>query len=85
MKKKFPVFETDKEAEDFVDTADLTEYDFSDFKPIRFEFTKKEAQLNMRMPEHLLDLVKKRAKALDMPYTRYIRQLIEDAVNTPPK
>ena len=42
MLKKFPTFKTDKEAEDFVDNADLTEYDFSEFKPAKFEFLPKE-------------------------------------------
>ncbi len=35
MKKKIPSFKTDEEAEHFVDTADLSEYDLSDFKPVR--------------------------------------------------
>ena len=39
--KPFPVFKTDEEAEKFVDEADLSEYDFSQFKPARFEFAKK--------------------------------------------
>ena len=38
MKKKIPVFKTDMEAEAFVETADLSEYDFSQFKAVRFEF-----------------------------------------------
>ena len=29
MKKKLPELKTDNEAEDFIDTADLTEYDLS--------------------------------------------------------
>ncbi len=29
MKKTIPAFKTDKEAQEFVDTADLTEYDLS--------------------------------------------------------
>ena len=37
MKKKIPIFKTDEEAERFVETADLTEYDLSQFKPVRFE------------------------------------------------
>jgi len=37
MKKKIPTFRTDKEAQDFVDTADLTEYDLSGGTPVRFE------------------------------------------------
>jgi predicted DNA binding CopG/RHH family protein len=35
--KTFPVFQSDDEAERFVDQADLSEYDFSGFKPLRFE------------------------------------------------
>lgn len=48
MKKKIPTFKSDKEAEVFVDTADITEYDLSGIKPVRFEFEKKEARVNMR-------------------------------------
>lgn len=79
--KSFPVFRTDKEAEKFVDTADLSEYDFSQFKPVRFEFEKKAAQINMRVPQPLLDAVKNRAKARGIPYTRYIRELMERDVS----
>jgi|GEM_PF-4228712 len=35
-RKPFPIFKTDKEAEDFVANADLTEYDFSGFKQVTF-------------------------------------------------
>ena len=37
MKKKFPEFKTDAEAEAFVASADLSEYDLSDMVPMRFE------------------------------------------------
>lgn len=37
MKKKIPTFETDADAERFVDTADLSEYDLSRLRPTRFE------------------------------------------------
>ncbi len=84
--KQFPVFKTDKQAQDFVDTADLSEYDFSQFKPVHFEFDKKAAQINMRVPPPLLDAVKTRAKARGIPYTRYIRELMEhDVSRTQPK
>jgi uncharacterized protein (DUF4415 family) len=33
--KKFPAFRSDAEAERFVDEADLSEYDFSDFAPLK--------------------------------------------------
>jgi len=83
MKKKIPTFKSDAEAEHFVATADLTHYDLSGAKPVRFEFEKKDEQLNMRVPKSLLDAVKKRAKASGIPYTRFIRKTLEDAVTTP--
>lgn len=41
MLKKVPKFKSDAEAENFVDTADLTEYDLSDLVPVKFEFVGK--------------------------------------------
>ena len=41
MKKKFPDFKTDAEAEAFVETADLSEYDLSDMIPMRFALRRK--------------------------------------------
>lgn len=78
--KKFPEFKSDKEAERFVDTADLSEYDFSDMKPMRFEIAPKSAQLNMRLPEQLLSAVKAKAKERGIPYTRLIREALERTV-----
>jgi hypothetical protein len=45
--KPFPRFDTDEAAERFVDTADLSEYDFSDFRPTRFTFEPKFTQINI--------------------------------------
>ncbi|ATO57137.1 CopG family antitoxin [Bartonella sp. 1-1C] len=41
--KQIPILKTDKEAENFVDTADLTDYDLTGFKSVHFEFLPKEA------------------------------------------
>ncbi len=75
--KKFPTFKSDEEAERFVDTADLSEYDFSEFKPMRFEFEPKDARVNMRLPESLLKSVKQRAGKRGIPYQRYMREMME--------
>jgi predicted DNA binding CopG/RHH family protein len=83
MKKKLktlPDFKTDREAEKFVDTADLSEYDLSGGKLVQFEFQKKEARVNMRIPDSLLAAVKTRAGARGMPYQRFIREALESAV-----
>jgi predicted DNA binding CopG/RHH family protein len=76
MSRKLPRIRTDEEAEAFL-AQDLSDLDFSQFKPMHFEFEKKEAQVNMRVPQPLLDAVKDRAKAHGIPYTRYIRMLME--------
>ena len=44
VKKKLPELRTDDEAEAFVEQADLTEYDLSHFKRVRFEFLPKSAK-----------------------------------------
>lgn len=80
MKKKIPTFKSDTAAEAFVDTADLTEYDLSGAKPVRFEFEKKGARVNMRLPEPLLEAVKNKARARGIPYQRFIREALEQAV-----
>jgi predicted DNA binding CopG/RHH family protein len=79
MAKRVPVLKTDEEAEAFL-SQDLSDLDFSQFKPMQFEFEKKEAQVNMRVPGSLLDAVKDKAKSKGIPYTRYIRMLMEQDV-----
>jgi predicted DNA binding CopG/RHH family protein len=81
--KPFPRFDTDEEAERFVETADLSEYDFSGFRPARFEFEPKAAQINMRVPQSLLDALKERARHRGIPYTRFIRELMEREIARP--
>ena len=81
MKKKIPTFKTDAEAERFVDTADLSKYDLSGLTPVRFEFERKSAQLNMRVPQALLDAVKRRSAMRGIPYTRFIREAVEWALS----
>jgi predicted DNA binding CopG/RHH family protein len=79
MKKRVPKLKSDKEAEVFLD-QDLSALDFSQFKPVHFEFEKKTARVNMRLPQTLLDAVKKRATSRKVPYQRFIREALERAV-----
>ena len=80
MKKTIPTFASDAEAERFVESADLSQYDLSGATPVRFEFEKKVARVNMRLPEQLLAAVKARAKARGIPYQRFIREALESAL-----
>jgi predicted DNA binding CopG/RHH family protein len=79
--KKVPKLKSDAAAEAFLE-QDLSDLDFAQFKPARFEFEKKEARINMRLPRALLSAVKKRASARKMPYQRFIREALERAVST---
>ena len=78
--KPLPEFRSDEAAERFVDNADLSEYNLSGGETVRFEFEKKSARVNMRLPEPLLSAVKKRAKRRGIPYQRFIREILEKAL-----
>lgn len=80
-KKPWPTLRSDEQAEDFVANADLSEYDWSLAEPVTYEFEKKAAALNMRIPRPLLDAVKARARAKGMPFTRYVRMLMEQDIS----
>ncbi|MHB1284887.1 MAG: CopG family antitoxin [Metallibacterium scheffleri] len=77
--KRVPEFKTDAAAEAFLE-QDLSGLDFKRFKPMRFEIEPKAAALNMRLPSSLLDALKAKAKASGIPYTRYVRMLLENDV-----
>ena len=56
--RSMPSLRSDDEAEEFVETADLSDYDLSGFKPMRFEVEPKAASLNTRLPSSLLKATK---------------------------
>lgn len=78
--KPMPPLRSEDAAEAFVDSANLSEYDLSGFSPMRFEIEPKSAALNMRLPASLLAALKAKAKASGVPYTRYVRMLLETDV-----
>jgi predicted DNA binding CopG/RHH family protein len=71
---------SDEASEVFVANADLSDYDLSGFAPMRFEIEPKSAALNMRLPASLLAALKAKAKESEIPYTRYVRMLLETDV-----
>ena len=80
MTRNLPTLRSDKEAEDFVAKADLSDYDLSGMRVVRFEFQPKSERVNMRLPRPLLDAVKATAAKAGVPYQRFIRQALENAV-----
>jgi predicted DNA binding CopG/RHH family protein len=77
--KHVPKLKTDADAETFLE-KNLSGLDFSQFKPARFEFQAKDAKINMRLPSKLLAAVKASAKSSGIPYQRFIRETLEQAV-----
>ena len=78
--KKLPAFASDREAEEFVETADLSQYDLSGGEFVRFELKPKDKSINLRLPGTLLEAVRARAKRAGLPYQRFIRMALEEAL-----
>jgi predicted DNA binding CopG/RHH family protein len=78
--KQMSSIATDEDAEQFIESQDLSTYDLSGFMPMQFEIEPKTAAMNMRMPQSLFDALKLKAKSKGIPYTRYVRQLLESDV-----
>jgi predicted DNA binding CopG/RHH family protein len=81
MKRRVPELTTDSDAEAFLE-QDLSDLDYAAFQPARFEFERKAARVNMRLPDSLLEAVKRKAARRGIPYQRFIREALEDAVAT---
>lgn len=80
MKKKIPTFKSDRAAAVFVNKSDLTHYDLSGAQLTRFEIKPKDKSINLRLSEKLYEAVRKRAARAGLPYQRFIRLTLEQAV-----
>jgi predicted DNA binding CopG/RHH family protein len=85
MKKPLvlPEFKNEDAERDFWDKIDITEYfELSDFKRVKFPNLKRTKRLiSIRVPEPLLAQVKAKAKKMDVPYQKLIRQYIQQGVS----
>jgi predicted DNA binding CopG/RHH family protein len=82
MKKKIPAFKSARAAAAFADKADLSQYDLSGAQTVRFEMKRKDKSINLRLPEELYDAVRQRATHAGLPYQRFIRLALENAIAT---
>lgn len=83
MKKKIPSFKSDQAEAAFLAKADLSQYDLSGARLVRFEIKPKDKSINLRLSEELYDAVRERAARAGLPYQRFIRLALEHAVTTP--
>jgi predicted DNA binding CopG/RHH family protein len=79
MKKTIPAFKTDQDAEAFVATADLSQFDLKG-RLVTFELHPKNKTVSLRLPDALLEKVRDRAAKSGMPAQRFIRLALEKAV-----
>jgi predicted DNA binding CopG/RHH family protein len=77
MSKKFSDLRSDEEADAWLQSADLSEYDLSGMKKVRFELARKDASISLRLPAALLATLKANAGRANMPTQRLIRMMIE--------
>ena len=81
MSKRVPRLRSDEEAEALLE-KDLGDYLNADHMvPLRYEFEAKNKAVNLRLSEGLLEAVKQKAKHQNMPYQRFIRMVLEQAIN----
>ncbi len=80
-KKIIPAFKSHRAAAAFVDCADLSQYDLSGSRLVRFEIKRKDKSINLRLSEELFDAVRKRAARAGLPYQRFIRLALEHAIS----
>jgi predicted DNA binding CopG/RHH family protein len=73
-------FASDEEAERFVESADLTDFDLSDMKPMHFDFGDDANDVHLRLPASLLDAIKSKAKERGVTSARIIRDALEQAL-----
>ena len=77
MSKEFPDLKSDDEADAWLQGADLTEYDLTEMKKVRFELARKDASISLRLPTALLATLRAEATKANIPTQRLIRMLIE--------
>jgi predicted DNA binding CopG/RHH family protein len=80
MKKRLPSLASDRAAEAFVAGSDLSAYDLSGLRLVRYELKPKDRAISVRLPDELLKAVRSRAKRAGIPYQRFIRMALEQAV-----
>ena len=82
--KKIPEFFNEEDERVFWEENDSTEYmDWSDAKVVRFPNLKKSTKaISLRLPEDMLERLKSKANAMDIPYQSYIKLLLQKELSS---
>lgn len=86
MKKelKIPKFKNEDKEREFWSNLDLTGYfEPSDFVPISFPNLKPTTRpISIRLPNYMINRLKEKANAIDIPYQALIKQYIEKGLSS---
>ena len=79
MMRKIPEFKNEREERLFWERHDSSEYiDWNEAKTMRFPNLKKSTKsISLRLPEDMLERLKSKANAMDIPYQSYIKLLLQ--------
>jgi len=82
--KAIPEFNDETEETLFWDTHDITDYfDMSKAKKVRFSNLKKSTKsISLRLPVDMIEELKVKANAMDVPYQSLIKVLLTNALKT---
>lgn len=82
--KKLPTFKSEIEESTFWDKNDITEYfDTSKAKSVRFSNLKKTTKsISLRLPVDMIEALKIKANAMDIPYQSLIKIFLSDALKS---
>ncbi|MEA3330893.1 MAG: BrnA antitoxin family protein [Campylobacterota bacterium] len=82
--KEIPTFKNESEESTFWDTHDSAEYfDLDRAKKVRFTNLKKTTKsISLRLPIDMIEELKIKANAMDVPYQSYIKMLLNSALRS---
>ncbi|MEA3522842.1 MAG: BrnA antitoxin family protein [Campylobacterota bacterium] len=82
--KKLPIFKDEAEEASFWDENDVTEYfNMKNVKPVRFSNLKKTTKsISLRLPVDMIEELKVKANAMDVPYQSLIKMFLTKALKT---
>ena len=82
--KKLPEFKNESQEAAFWDEHDVTEYfDMEKAKQVRFSNLKKTTKsISLRLPVDMIEELKVKANAMDVPYQSLIKMFLTNALKT---
>jgi len=82
--KELPTFKNEEEESIFWAENDVTDYfDMQKAKPVRFANLKKTTKsISLRLPIDMIEELKVKANAMDVPYQSYIKLLLTNGLKT---